>query len=263
MLLVAGCGVFGSSSSNSNLKVLQAVMSTGINDQQQATGSVTNAFPANIQNVYAVIVLQGVGAGDNVDGKWYRLNPRDPETCQLLTDKVTPDGYLVSENGVVLAKSNITPDGAARVALSLSSTAGAGALPVGDWALRVYANGKFIRTVGFVITDELGGSPSLCLAGSTGSSGATGPSGVTSATGPTGVTGASGPPPTITPAPTATPTVQTYTVAPGDSLTVIANKFKPASESTEFYINRLSALNNLQVGAILAVGQVLKLPGPQ
>ena len=85
----------------------------------------------------------------------------------------------------------------------------------------------------------------------------TGPTGATGATGPTG------PSATTAPAPTATPEQQTYTVAPGDSLTIIANKFKGANESTESYINRMVALNNLQAGSFLSVGQVLKLPPPQ
>ena len=148
MLLVAGCGLFGGGKSSS-IKVLQAVMSTGVNEQQQATGVITNAFPAGVEKLYAVLVIQGIGSGSTVDGKWYQLNPHDANGDRV-TQNVTPDGYLVTEGNVKLTKDNVTSDAGARVALDLTSSAGA--LPQGDWVLRVYADGKFIRTVGFVIT---------------------------------------------------------------------------------------------------------------
>ena len=270
MLLVAGCGVFGGGSKSSSVKVVDAVMATGVNDKQQATGIVSSAFPASVENLYAVLVLQGIGVGSTVDGKWYQLNPRDANG-QLIAQGVTPDGYLVTEAAIKLTKDNVTPDGASRVALSFASNAGA--LPQGDYVLRVYADGKFIRTIGFVITSALGAVPTGPT-GATGSTGPTGPTGVTGATGatgptgvtgPSGATGATGPTGPTPPPPTATTTQapQTYTVAPGDSLTIIANKFKSANESTESYINRIVALNNLQAGSFLSVGQVLKLPPPQ
>ena len=97
------------------------------------------------------------------------------------------EGSLVSDAGIKLTKDNVTPDGAARVALDLKSNSGS--LPEGDWVLRVYADGKFIRTMGFVITSALGGAAPTGSTGPAASSGATGPTGPVA---PTGVTRSDG-----------------------------------------------------------------------
>ncbi len=67
------------------------------------------------------------------------------------------------------------------------------------------------------------------------------------------------PEPTATPAPvqpepTAAPGTSTYTVQPGDTLFALAARFGTT-------VNELAALHNLSPDAMLAVGQVLTIPG--
>jgi LysM repeat protein len=238
-LLVSGCGLLsdskGDSSGNaSGVTIVQALLGTGLNDQQQLTGLVARAFPPDTDHIYAVMILQGVDVGAEVTGRWYQLSTQD----------APPEGSFVSEAGVTLTEDNISQDGAARVALDLASNSGA--LPLGDWVLRVYVDGAFVRTMGFVITSQLGAGAGQQVQPS-----------------PTAVpqeqpTQAPQEQPTV--APTTAP--QTYTVQSGDTLTTIAERFKPSGESTDSYVTRIVAQNKLAPGSILFVGQVLELPGP-
>jgi LysM repeat protein len=195
------------------------VMSTAINEQQQATGLVSRVFPADTRQVYAVLTLEGVDIGTEITGRWYQLSVQD----------APPDGAEVSSAGVRLDEDNIFERNA-RVALNLSG--GAGALPEGDWVVRVYADGKFVRTMAFVVTRAVTVQPNQGTSGQ----------------------------PAAQPSPTVAAQQQSYTVASGDSLASIAQRFKPASEATEAYVARLVQLNNLQPNANLTVGQVLRLP---
>jgi hypothetical protein len=129
---------------NANVTVVQALLGTGVNEQQQLTGLVARAFPAVTNHIYAVLVLRGVHVGQDVVGRWYQLSVAD----------APPEGALVSEAGVTLVNDYINADGLARVALDLGSNSGP--LPPGDWLVRVYVDGDFVRTLGFVITSQLG-----------------------------------------------------------------------------------------------------------
>jgi hypothetical protein len=251
-LLSAACGVLGGDEEDSSggstgsatpgntggVRIVQAVMGTDITPERQITRYATRAFPEGTSRVYAVLVMEGVEPGSEVTVRWF----------QLSADEVEPDGHFVNEAGVTLTDENVNASGQARVALDFGSTEGA--LPNGDWLVRVYVDGVFVRTMGFVISSfvTLDGEPA-----------GTPPS----AAGEPTATPAQQPPqptPTVEIAPTQQP--ETYTVVSGDTLTVIAERFKPATETTESYVARLQEANALAPGAILFVGQVLTLPTP-
>lgn len=61
------------------------------------------------------------------------------------------------------------------------------------------------------------------------------------------------------PPPTATAAPSTHTVAPGETLTVIANNLRGDTPVNE-YLQQLYQLNNLGPNSILSVGQVITLP---
>ncbi|MEZ4553542.1 MAG: LysM domain-containing protein [Dehalococcoidia bacterium] len=72
------------------------------------------------------------------------------------------------------------------------------------------------------------------------------------------------PPPAATPAPTepppaATPAPQTYQVVAGDTLSIIANRFRGDVDQNT-YLQRLYQANNLGPTSVLAIGQTLTLP---
>jgi hypothetical protein len=239
----------GGSTSSGKYTVLQAAIGTEINDQQQLTSQPARAFPENTSQVYAVIVLQGLEVGDEVTGRWYQLSTQD----------APPEGSFVSEAGVTMTQENVTADGAGRVALNLGSDTGA--LPAGDWVVRVYVNGEFVRTMGFVIT------PLLNATGQQQPQQPQQPNTPPEQPGPTGST-----PPEGQPTPEGEPTQpadegseipETYEVQPGDTLTIIAEQFRPQDEPVESYAQRIRELNNLDAGTILFVGQVLQMPQPQ
>ena len=227
-------------------------MSRTVNDQFQATGVVSRVFPLDTQHVYAILVLQGAKVGDVVNGRWY----------QLSVDNAPPDGSFVTEAKVTLSQDNLTSDNLARVALDLGTNNG-DPLPPGDWLVRVDVNDKFVRSMGFVISQfavypDAGAQtqPTQPAGQPTTAPGAQ----PTTAPGAQPTTAQGQPAPTATEAPTTQP--QTYTVVSGDTLTIIADKFKSSDETTEQYIARLVQANNMEPGAILFVGQVLTLPGP-
>ena len=222
-------------------------MGREIDAEKRISDTPARAFPTGTTRVYAEIVLEGVRPGDEVVGRWFQLSVRD----------VSPAGHLVTEAGVTLAETDFSPDGLSQVTLDLG--AGAGMLPEGDWVVRIYVNGEFVRTMGFVITPLLTeGAPQQPPQPPAQPQQAPAP---TQAPPAATATQTSAPP-----APTATPTQQgtpeTYTVVAGDTLTIIAERFKPATEPTESYVARLQEANNLAPGAILTVGQVLTLPAP-
>jgi nucleoid-associated protein YgaU len=209
-------------------RVLGVVVSSEVNDQDQASGLVSRVFPAGVDKVYAVVTLQGVEPGMEVTGKWYQLSVADAD----------PNGTEVSSAGVELTNDNVV-DGTARVALNVAS--GNQALPEGDWLIRIYVDDAFLRTAAFVITSQVSFQGDAGAGTSTGSS-----------TGaqlePTAV------PATVIPAPSE------YTVKDGDSLNSIANQFKGDNETVEVFLTRLIQLNSLQPETGLVVGQVLKIP---
>jgi hypothetical protein len=275
-LLASGCGLVGGDDDDAptsvastqttytpapgEVSVVQAAMSREVTPQFQATGIISQVFPLDTKRVYAILVLQGAKVGDVVTGRWY----------QLSVENAPPDGSFVTEASVNLTNDNLTPDGLARVALDLG-TSNDNPLPPGDWLVRISVNDKFIRTMGFGISQFVvypnagaqtqptvtpGGSPTTTAGQPTPPPGQpTQP--VTQPTQPAGQP--TQPAPTATQSP-AQPT--TYTVVSGDTLTIIAEKFKPANETADQYAARLREANDLPEGSILQVGQVLNLPGP-
>lgn len=83
---------------------------------------------------------------------------------------------------------------------------------------------------------------------------------------PTGTAAPGTPPPsTPTPAPppptpTATPAQQTHTVASGDTLTSIAERYKPANVGIGDYLQRIYQLNNMTEFSTLSIGQTIRIP---
>ena len=220
-------------------------MSRTVNDQFQATGIVSRVFPLDTQRVYAILVLQGAKVGDVVNGRWY----------QLSVQNAPPDGSFVTEASVTLTDQNLTNDGLARVALDLGMNNG-DSLPPGDWLVRIDVNDKFIHSMGFVVSQFAVYPDAGAQAQPTPAAGqpTTTPDAQPTTTTP------GQPEPTPTEVATAQP--ETYTVVSGDTLTIIANKFKSPNETTDQYIARIAQANNMEPGAILFVGQVLTLPGP-
>jgi hypothetical protein len=266
-LLLSGCGLVGDDEDDpaqdgtggegiADILVIDSAMSTQIDENKQASGVVGNAFPPDTQQIYIVLVLDGVDVGTVITGRWFQLVDAGP-----------PGGTEISRADVTLTQDNVI-EGAARVELNLS--AGASGFPPDDYVVRVYAGDTFIKTSAFVIS-ELVTHPTP-----------TGAPPSAAAPDPTATPGTAAPQPTATPGqqaaatatqapaqPTATPTQEqqgtpeNYTVVSGDTLTIIAERFKSDTESTESYIVRLQQENDLQPGSILFVGQVLELPGPQ
>ena len=70
---------------------------------------------------------------------------------------------------------------------------------------------------------------------------------------------ATAPPPTPAPPPPA-PTPRTYAVVSGDTLTTIANRFRPADVAVNDYLQRVYQANNLGPNSVISVGQTITLP---
>lgn len=235
--LATGCGLLGDDSEDgaaSSVFVEQVTMSTEITEEAQATGFVTRAFPTDTRQVYAALVLSGVQSGQQVMGRWF----------QLSVEGAGPEGHLVSEAGVMLTDDQVDDSGRAQIFLTLASDAEE--LPAGDWVVRVYIDEEFVRTLGFVVSEHVAYDPGVSGRPSNVPPGVNTQSDVT----PT-------PEPTATEAP---PEPQVYTVESGDTLTVIAEQFKPPEESVDAYISRILELNGLEPDAIIIAGQELLLP---
>ena len=267
VLTSAACGMLSDDDNGDpgagEVRVTQALMGTAINDEQQVLGQAGRAFPADTSEVYAVVVLDGAGTGDRITGRWFQLSVPD----------VPPEGLFVTEASVTLTEEHLTEDGSARVSLRLASEQGP--LPIGDWLVRIHANDVFVRTMGFVLTDELAGAPGQgtpapqaspegtpASTGSPAAAGTATPSGTTSPGGTTPPAGTAAP--TGTTATRTTPgTGSTYTVQPGDTLIAIAEQFRGDDETNNEFIERLLELNDLEPDAIIFPDQELQLPPPQ
>jgi nucleoid-associated protein YgaU len=80
-----------------------------------------------------------------------------------------------------------------------------------------------------------------------------------SATAPAGTaTPAAASTPAATPSPV--PANRTYTVRSGDTLTAIANEFRPSNVALYDYLERIYTLNGLREGGLIAVGDVIRIP---
>ncbi len=272
LLLVSGCSLTGNgggssggaereeapaaptSQSNPKIDVIDSALGTQVDEERKIVGGTTNVFPLDTKQVYAVVVLGGPSAGDLVTGRWYKL---DGPSAQ-------PAGTLISEAGIELDERRIGSNKVARVALNL--TASGDGLAEGQWLVRIYLNDALIRTMAFIVTPRTLGPIPTSTAGPAPSGASATPAASTPAS-PQAGTSTPGPlqTATITPStPTAEatlPTSLTHTVEPGDTLSLIAERFKTPGESTESYLARLIQLNGLASSDFLFVGEVLKLPG--
>ena len=232
VVLSTGCGLLSDDDPGdqftTDVRVVDAVMGTEISPEQQIVGQVTRAFPVDTSSLYAILVLQNVEIGDEVTGRWYQLSVQD----------APPDGAFVTEARIALGDEHLSAERAARVSLNLASDQGP--LPPGDWVVRIHVNGVFVRTLGLVITDQVGATQP--------------PPGPDTTATPEANPGAE----EATPTPEAP---ETYTVQSGDTLIGIAEQFKPADETTDEYIARLLELNDLPADAIIFPDQELLLPG--
>lgn len=219
MALLSACSLVSDGGSDaSGVRVTQAVMTSAINDQGQATAP-ARVFPTTAQRIFAVINLEGVKPGVEIVGKWY----------QTSVENVPAEGSEVHSSTIKLDDSTASPEGRSRVALFLPATTQG--IPEDSWVLRIYAGNTLLRTMAFVVAAPAGTTAPAAQP-----------------------TQPSAPPAQ----PTATPTARTYTVVAGDTLQSIALRFKPAAEDTVAYTNRLRQLNNLttdnlSVGQVLRI----------
>lgn len=137
------------------------------------------------------------------------------------------DGAEASSSETVLAADTISPEGRTRVSFSLT-VGGQGFSQESVWLLRVYVNDELASTNGFAITP------------------------LAAAAAPPAQ------PPTTNPP--ASPTPRTYTVAAGDTLTTVAQRFLPPNGNIQTLVTQIAQLNNIQPTAPLVAGQVLRIP---
>lgn len=71
---------------------------------------------------------------------------------------------------------------------------------------------------------------------------------------------ASATPRPASPTATAAGGAQQYVVQPGDTLSTIAARFKPANENPVDYVTRLARFNGIEVTSTLNIGQVILIP---
>lgn len=132
------------SSGGSEIKVASAAMGTEINDQRQIINP-TRIFPRSATTIYAALSLQGVRPGLEVIGHWFQLSAPD-----------APEGKEVNAGGITLEPSHIFEGSSSRVVLTQNAPNG---LPPGDWLVRVYADGRLIRSMGFVVAPDATPTP--------------------------------------------------------------------------------------------------------
>ena len=241
-LLLSGC-FFSGGSAASDIKIRAAVFSSQLNDQGQPL-TVAHVFPSNVSRISAIVLFEGVKSGNEIVGLWYQLGGNAP-----------PEGRQVHKSSIKLSDNNVK-DGRAQVTLILPAVPLAGdagpqatplahGIPEDSWLLRISADGKLLRTLGFVVVANA--PPPLPV--SPGASATPAP-----ASSPASGVGT----PLL---PTGTPNFQTYTIVAGDTLQTIANRFKPANEAVDAFVARIVRENNLSSPTVtLSVGQQLRIP---
>jgi hypothetical protein len=109
------------------------------------------SIPSGSRAVRASVRLQGVSAGMTVEGRWFQLGPAQGGA----------EGAEISTSNVVLDSDSVNANGASRVSFSLGTNGPA--LPDDSWLLRVYVDGKLVKTAGFVVGTTVnvgqGGNP--------------------------------------------------------------------------------------------------------
>jgi LysM repeat protein len=144
---------------------------------------------------------------------------------QLGVPEAPPEGTEARSSETILNADTISPEGRSRVSFSLTVSSGFSGNSV--WLLRVYVNDALASTNGFAITTAAGAP----------SGGSAPPAG--------------GAPP---------PAPRTYTVVPGDTLLIVAQKNLAPGANPATFATEIAQLNNLAPNAVLTPGQVLRLP---
>jgi LysM repeat protein len=184
-----------------------------------------NLFPANVREITATVLLEGVEPGMAVEGVWYQLG----------TANAGREGQEIRRGSPVILDEATAANGRAAITLTLSSGSG---VPEDTWLLRIFVDDSLVKTAGFVVNR--------------GASAVAAPS----------PTSASAPPPASS-SPAAGPTPVTYTVVSGDSMTSIAQRYLPPGENIASFTARLAQFNNLSANGTLSPGQILRIPPAQ
>jgi hypothetical protein len=124
------------------------VLSIGFSNQIDDKGipiNLRNVLQAGTRAVRAAIQMQGAKPGMTVQGRWYQLGPAGSAA----------EGAEISTSEVQLTSDNVNVDtGQAAIFFTLGTSGPA--LPEDTWLLRVYVNGKLVKTGGFVISSLVG-----------------------------------------------------------------------------------------------------------
>jgi hypothetical protein len=147
---------------------------------------------------------------------------------QLGVADVGAEGKEINSATITLSEGQVQ-EGLARVTFTQRS---GGQFPVDAWVFRVFVNGKLVRTMGFVTLQAQSGTQTQPSSQQT----------------------------PAQPQASPTPAFENYTVVAGDTLNGIAQRFRPANEDVNAFINRILQANNLQPNATLQTGQVLRIP---
>lgn len=139
-LSLSACGLVGDDDNGDgagNAKVAGIALSTQV-DQQGAPVNARNFFAPADNEIRATVALQGVTAGQRVEGRWFQLG----------TANAGADGQEVSKSEFRLEEGSVQ-NGQSIVTFFLRSPQG---FPEDSWLVRVYVDGELIRTSGFIIT---------------------------------------------------------------------------------------------------------------
>lgn len=127
----------GGGSGAGGARVIGIALSTQVNDQGQPINA-RNFFSPSDNEIRATVALDGVSAGQRVEGRWFQLG----------TANAGANGQEVSKSEFRL-EANSIQNGQAVVSFFLRSPQG---FPEDSWLLRVYVDGEQVRTAGFIIT---------------------------------------------------------------------------------------------------------------
>ena len=118
------------------------VMRVDISNEIDSNGLPVNprlVFPAETKAIRATVLLSGIEIGMLVKGTWFQLG----------SSNAGAEGAEISSSQVSLTSEQVLQDGTGALSFSLGTSGPA--LPSDTWLLRIYINGKLIKTSGFVI----------------------------------------------------------------------------------------------------------------
>jgi LysM repeat protein len=97
-----------------------------------------NLFPANVREITATVLLEGVEPGMKVEGVWYQLG----------TANAGSEGQEIRRGSPVVLDEGTAGNGRAAISLTLSSGSG---VPEDIWLLRIFVEDTLVKTAGFVV----------------------------------------------------------------------------------------------------------------